>query len=122
MRFNVAVCPEAIVALADVVPIDTPSALSAVTDTSAVPTGSPVNVAVVCPEAIAVLDTVCVTAAPPVGVVIGLMQTLTQIQEPTLVSAPKIVAIFVSLLIFLPFMGALMSGFMRHIAARISAM
>ena len=57
-----------------------------------------------------------------VGVVIGLMQTLTQIQEPTLVSAPKIVAIFVSLLIFLPFMGALMSGFMRHIAARISAM
>jgi len=57
-----------------------------------------------------------------VGVVIGLLQTLTQIQEATLVSAPKIVAIFVSLLIFLPFMGALMNGFMRHIAARISAM
>lgn len=57
-----------------------------------------------------------------VGVTIGLMQTLTQIQEPTLVSAPKIVAIFVSLLIFLPFMGALMSTFMRDIAARISAM
>lgn len=57
-----------------------------------------------------------------VGVSIGLMQTLTQIQEPTLVSAPKIVAIFVSLLIFLPFMGALMSSFMRDIAARISAM
>jgi flagellar biosynthetic protein FliQ len=57
-----------------------------------------------------------------VGVTIGLMQTLTQIQEPTLVSAPKIVAIFVSLLVFLPFMGALMSTFMRDIAARISAM
>ena len=34
----------------------------------------------------------------------------------------KIVAIFISLLIFLPLMGALMSGFMRHIAARIAAM
>jgi flagellar biosynthetic protein FliQ len=57
-----------------------------------------------------------------VGVAIGLMQALTQIQEATLVFAPKIVAVFVSLLIFLPLMGALMSGFMRHIAARIAAM
>ena len=52
-----------------------------------------------------------------VGVGIGLLQALTQIQEATLVYAPKIVAIFVSLLIFLPLMGALMSGFMRQIAA-----
>ena len=57
-----------------------------------------------------------------VGVAIGLMQALTQIQEATLVYAPKIVAIFISLLLFLPLMGALMSGFMRQIAARISAM
>jgi len=57
-----------------------------------------------------------------VGVGIGLLQALTQIQEATLVFAPKIVAVFVSLLIFLPFMGALMSAFMRHIAARIAAM
>ena len=57
-----------------------------------------------------------------VGVVIGLMQALTQIQEATLVYAPKIVAIFLSLLLFLPMMGALMSGFMRQIAARIAAM
>ncbi len=57
-----------------------------------------------------------------VGVGVGLMQALTQIQEATLVYAPKIVAIFVSLLLFLPLMGALMSGFMRQIAARISAM
>jgi flagellar biosynthetic protein FliQ len=57
-----------------------------------------------------------------VGVGIGLLQTLTQIQEPTLVSAPKIVSIFVSLLLFLPLMGALMNGFMRHIAARIAAL
>ncbi|WP_293676315.1 flagellar biosynthesis protein FliQ [uncultured Phenylobacterium sp.] len=57
-----------------------------------------------------------------VGVGIGLLQALTQIQEQTLVYAPKIVAIFVSLLIFLPLMGALMSGFMRNIAARIAGM
>jgi flagellar biosynthetic protein FliQ len=57
-----------------------------------------------------------------VGVVIGLMQTLTQIQEATLVYAPKIIAVFISLLIFLPLMGALMAGFMRQIAARIAGM
>ncbi len=57
-----------------------------------------------------------------VGVAIGLMQSLTQIQEATLVYAPKIIAIFVALLLFLPLMGALMTGFMRHIAERISAL
>src|SRR3569832_2126374 len=57
-----------------------------------------------------------------VGVAIGLLQALTQIQEATLVYAPKIVAIFVSLLVFLPLMGALMSAFMRNIAARIAGM
>jgi flagellar biosynthetic protein FliQ len=55
-----------------------------------------------------------------VGVGIGLLQALTQIQEQTLIYAPKIIAIFVTLLICLPFMGALMSGFMRSIAARIA--
>ena len=57
-----------------------------------------------------------------VGVGIGLVQALTQIQEATLVFAPKIVAIFATLLITLPLMGALMGGFMRQIAARIAAM
>lgn len=57
-----------------------------------------------------------------VGVGIGLVQALTQVQEQTLVFAPKIVAVFVSLLVFLPLMGALMSTFMRHIAARIASM
>ena len=57
-----------------------------------------------------------------VGVGIGLLQALTQVQEATLVYAPKIVAIFVSLLIFLPLMGALLNGFMRHIAARIASL
>ena len=57
-----------------------------------------------------------------VGVGIGLLQALTQVQEATLVYAPKIIAIFIALLVFLPLMGALMSSFMRDIAARISGM
>ena len=57
-----------------------------------------------------------------VGVSIGLLQALTQIQEQTLVFVPKILAVFLALLVFLPFMGALMSGFMRQIAARIAGM
>ena len=55
-----------------------------------------------------------------VGVVIGFMQALTQIQEATLVSAPKIMAVFLALLVFLPTMGALMASFMTQIAARIA--
>ncbi len=57
-----------------------------------------------------------------VGVVIGLLQALTQVQEATLIYAPKILAVFVTLLLTLPLMGALMGGFMRHIADRISGM
>ena len=57
-----------------------------------------------------------------VGVGIGLLQALTQVQEATLVYAPKIIAIFVALLVFLPLMGALMGGFMRDIVARIAGM
>ena len=57
-----------------------------------------------------------------VGVVIGLFQALTQIQEATLIFAPKIIAIFVSLLLFLPLMGALLGGFMQQIAGRIAGL
>jgi flagellar biosynthetic protein FliQ len=60
--------------------------------------------------------------AVAVGVGIGLLQALTQVQEATLVYAPKIIAIFIALLVFLPLMGALMSSFMRDIAARIAGM
>ena len=57
-----------------------------------------------------------------VGAGIGLLQALTQIQEQTLIYAPKILAIFASLLIFLPLMGMLLSAFMKGIAARIAGM
>lgn len=54
-----------------------------------------------------------------VGVVISLLQAVTQIQEMTLVFVPKILAIFVALLIALPFMADAMHGHMVRIAARI---
>ncbi|HSZ74396.1 MAG TPA: flagellar biosynthetic protein FliQ [Rhizomicrobium sp.] len=56
-----------------------------------------------------------------VGVAIGLLQALTQIQEMTLVFVPKIIAIFLVLLIALPFAGAAMSGLMIDISHRIAA-
>jgi flagellar biosynthetic protein FliQ len=56
-----------------------------------------------------------------VGLGIGLLQAVTQIQEQTLVFVPKIVASFVVLLLALPFIGAALSGLMTDIAARIAA-
>jgi flagellar biosynthesis protein FliQ len=49
-----------------------------------------------------------------VGVAISLLQALTQIQETTLVFIPKILAIFLALLIALPFMAdVLHANFLR---------
>ncbi|MGB6542747.1 MAG: flagellar biosynthesis protein FliQ [Xanthobacteraceae bacterium] len=49
-----------------------------------------------------------------VGVAVSLLQALTQIQETTLVFVPKILAIFLAMLIALPFMAdALHSNFLR---------
>ena len=56
-----------------------------------------------------------------VGVAVSLLQALTQIQELTLVFVPKILAIFLALLVALPFMAdALHSNFLR-IAAHITS-
>jgi flagellar biosynthetic protein FliQ len=54
-----------------------------------------------------------------VGVAISLVQALTQIQEMTLVFVPKILAIFVALMVALPFMADLLHSHMNRIAARI---
>ena len=40
-----------------------------------------------------------------VGFAVSLLQTLTQIQEQTLVFVPKIISIFLALLLFMPIMG-----------------
>ncbi len=54
-----------------------------------------------------------------VGVTISLFQALTQIQEMTLVFVPKILAIFVAMLVALPFMADALQGHMMRISARI---
>ena len=54
-----------------------------------------------------------------VGVVVSLFQALTQIQEQTLVYVPKILAIFVTLLLALPFMADSLHGHMMRISSRI---
>ncbi len=55
-----------------------------------------------------------------VGLVISLFQALTQIQEMTLTFVPKIVAIFVSLILFLPFMVATLVTYTQELAGRIA--
>jgi flagellar biosynthesis protein FliQ len=54
-----------------------------------------------------------------VGVAISLVQALTQIQEMTLVFVPKILAIFLAMLLALPFMADVLQGYMTRLAAHI---
>lgn len=54
-----------------------------------------------------------------VGVVIALLQALTQVQEQTLTFVPKLIAMGVVLLASLPMIGRAMAGFMAIIADRI---
>jgi flagellar biosynthesis protein FliQ len=72
------------------------------------------------------IETLLIVSAPLmlvgliVGIAISLLQALTQIQESTLVFVPKILAIFLAMLVTLPFMAdALHSNFLR-IAAHIT--
>lgn len=55
-----------------------------------------------------------------VGLVVSLVQALTQIQEQTLVYVPKIIAVFAAMLLFLPFMGDALAGYMGRVAVRIA--
>ena len=54
-----------------------------------------------------------------VGVAIAILQALTQIQEMTLTFVPKILAVFVVLILSLPFMATQLSTFMHKIALLI---
>ena len=47
-----------------------------------------------------------------VGLVVSLLQALTQIQEQTLIFVPKILAVFATMLLMLPFMGDALAGYM----------
>ncbi len=57
-----------------------------------------------------------------VGLVVSLFQALTQIQEMTLSFVPKILVIFVSLLVLMPFMLSTMTAFGQSLMDRIVAL
>ena len=67
------------------------------------------------------LMTVLTVAAPPliiglsVGILVSIFQTVTSIQEPTLAFVPKIVGVFVALLIFGSFMGSTLMNFVQRL-------
>lgn len=66
------------------------------------------------------------TAAPVmlialgVGLMVSLFQALTQMQEMTLAFVPKIIAIFVALIILSPYMIGELTVFMDQISLRIA--
>lgn len=73
------------------------------------------------------LATVILCSAPAVGsalvigVVVALFQALTQIQEATLTFVPKIIAVFVAMMIGTSFMGAQVYAFSEQVYGRIAA-
>lgn len=86
---------------------------------------TPADVLDVAREAIWVLLAVAspvMMVALGVGLVVALFQALTQIQEMTLAFVPKILAIFLSMIVFLPFMISSMIALMEQMVARISAL
>jgi flagellar biosynthetic protein FliQ len=60
-----------------------------------------------------------IAAAMAVGIVIALLQALTQVQEMTLTFIPKIIAILVICSLTAPFIGAVMFSFAEQVYARI---
>jgi flagellar biosynthetic protein FliQ len=62
-----------------------------------------------------------IIVATVVGVLVSLIQALTQIQEQTLAFVPKIILMFVSLIVMLPFMSDALAGYMTRVAARIAS-
>ena len=73
----------------------------------------------------AALWTVLVISAPGVlsamviGLAIALLQALTQVQEMTLTFVPKIIAIFVAIVLAAPLMGAELQSLTNLVFARI---
>ncbi len=56
-----------------------------------------------------------------VGLVVALVQALTTVQEMTLSFAPKIVAVFLAMLLFLPFMLTTLIDFTRMLFESIAS-
>jgi flagellar biosynthesis protein FliQ len=54
-----------------------------------------------------------------IGLIISIFQAVTQINEMTLTFVPKILAVALALLIFLPWMISMLTDFTRHMFALI---
>ena len=79
---------------------------------------SPADVLDISREAIYMFLTVAsplMLIALVVGLVVSLFQALTQIQEMTLTFVPKIIALFLSLIFLLPFIGSTMGTFSENL-------
>ncbi|MGE4219978.1 MAG: flagellar biosynthesis protein FliQ [Alphaproteobacteria bacterium] len=68
-----------------------------------------------------IVSTPIMFVALAVGLIIALFQALTSIQEMTLTFVPKILIVFVALLLLLPFMADRMQTFTEGVADRIIA-
>jgi flagellar biosynthetic protein FliQ len=56
-----------------------------------------------------------------VGLVIGIFQAVTQVNEMTLVFVPKILAVSLALVIFMPWMLRIIIGFATEVITRIGS-
>lgn len=71
------------------------------------------------------ISTMIMVAAPPlltglaVGLVVSILQTVTQIQEMTLTFVPKVVLVFGSIILFLPYMLGQLTDFWKSMLDRI---
>jgi flagellar biosynthetic protein FliQ len=54
-----------------------------------------------------------------VGLLVSLVQALTQIQDQTIAFVPKLIAIFVTLFLIMPYIGTLMTTFNETISNQI---
>lgn len=71
---------------------------------------------------ILVISAPIMVAGLVIGLIISLFQALTTIQEMTLTFVPKILVIFVAIIIFLPFMMTTLIEFSRTLFDRIVAL
>lgn len=85
---------------------------------------TPDAVSEVAREAIVTLLMVCgplMMVALVVGIVVALFQALTSIQEVTLTFVPKILAVFVVMLLVMPFMASQLQDLTESLFARMTA-
>jgi flagellar biosynthetic protein FliQ len=66
------------------------------------------------------LGAIPMLAGLSVGIVISLLQALTQIQEMTLAFVPKIITLFVVIILALPFMIDVLNNFTTEVMAKIA--